>query len=389
MALQDLTPQLRTRLSRMERAVGWFVILATAMLVFGFGYYIFQLAQRKGWFTPKFKYQTGLNNAAGLKPGQPVKLMGNDVGEITAIVPNQPDAFFGMTVYFTVLKPHYGYVWDDSKVKVSSDFLGNRFLEITKGAAGVPTVAEDTNKAPQAMLRWEVARDARKKVIADLHAASPDLARTNGAGFDWMVMDQLKRLAQSEPKRFYTNLTEVYWINPEESPALNERLERVANQIEQALPTILNLTNQLATVLSNSAVLTANLNDVALHARPAVSNLALFSAQLNRPGALGELLLPTNLNTRLDAVLGDADLALLSANTNLETLDLTLIHLADLTSNLNHQVQMNSNILGGISTMVVDTDDLVQGLKRHWLLRSAFKKPKTNKPPEKVTSPKM
>src|SRR5581483_7276597 len=124
------------------------------------------------------------------------------------------------------------------------------------------------------------------KVIADLHAASPDLARTNGAGFDWMVMDQLKRLAQSEPKRFYTNLTEVYWINPEESPALNERLERVANQIEQALPTILNLTNQLATVLSNSAVLTANLNDVALHARPAVSNLALFSAQLNRPGAL-------------------------------------------------------------------------------------------------------
>ena len=34
MGLQDLTPQLRTRLSRMERAVGWFVVLATALLVF-------------------------------------------------------------------------------------------------------------------------------------------------------------------------------------------------------------------------------------------------------------------------------------------------------------------------------------------------------------------
>ena len=32
MGLQDLTPQLRTRLSRMERAVGWFVVLATALL---------------------------------------------------------------------------------------------------------------------------------------------------------------------------------------------------------------------------------------------------------------------------------------------------------------------------------------------------------------------
>ena len=38
MALQDLTPQLRTRLSRMERAVGWFVALAMALLAFGFVY---------------------------------------------------------------------------------------------------------------------------------------------------------------------------------------------------------------------------------------------------------------------------------------------------------------------------------------------------------------
>jgi hypothetical protein len=48
MALQDLTPQLRTRLSRMERAVGWFVVLATALLFFGFGYYVYETANRKG-----------------------------------------------------------------------------------------------------------------------------------------------------------------------------------------------------------------------------------------------------------------------------------------------------------------------------------------------------
>jgi hypothetical protein len=53
MALQDLTPQLRTRLSRMERAVGWFVFLATALLLFGFGYYIYNVAESKGWFKIK------------------------------------------------------------------------------------------------------------------------------------------------------------------------------------------------------------------------------------------------------------------------------------------------------------------------------------------------
>lgn len=38
MAVQDLTPQLRTRLSRVERAVGWFVILATLLLLASFAY---------------------------------------------------------------------------------------------------------------------------------------------------------------------------------------------------------------------------------------------------------------------------------------------------------------------------------------------------------------
>jgi len=53
MALQDLTPQLRKRLSRMERAVGWFVLLVTGLLVFAFRYYVCHTAERKGWFKTK------------------------------------------------------------------------------------------------------------------------------------------------------------------------------------------------------------------------------------------------------------------------------------------------------------------------------------------------
>src|SRR5689334_12006611 len=121
MALQDLTPQLRTRLNRMERAVGVFVLVATALLLIGFGYFLKNTAQRKGWFTPKFNYQTSLNNAAGLKEGDPVKLMGFPAGKITKIEPNDPNDYYGVTISFEVLRPHYGYIWDDSLVKVSSD----------------------------------------------------------------------------------------------------------------------------------------------------------------------------------------------------------------------------------------------------------------------------
>lgn len=398
MALQDLTPQLRTRLSRMERAVGWFVIIATALLLFGFGYYIYNMAQRKGWFTTKFNYQTGLNNAAGLKEGNSVMLMGKPVGQITKIVPNAPNEYYGMTVYFNVLKPNYGYIWDDSKVKITSDFLGHRALEITKGAAGIPTILEDTNNVPRGMLRSKVIADTRKDVLAEMRAEYPEMERTNQLKLEWLVNARLGELTQANPQRFYTNLTQTYWISPEEAPALNDRLEHVANQVEAALPNILNLTNQISTVLSNSAILTAHLSEVAVVAKPAVSNLNLVVAQLNQPGALGEWLLPTNINQKLDTVLGGANSTLNNANTNLTTLMQSLYesleNLSQITSNLNNQVQANTNVLSNVSKAIVDADNLVQGLKHHWLLRSAFKeenakdKKEESVPGEKLRSPK-
>lgn len=375
MALQDLTPQLRTRLSRVERAVGWFVFLATALLVLGFAYYIYNTAQRKGWFTPKFKYQTSLNNAAGLKVGDPVKLMGFTAGEITEIIPNAPDAWYGVTINFVVLKPHYGYVWDDSKVKVSSDLLGNRFLEITKGKSGLATIDEDTNRVARALLLGKAVAAAREKINAKTRAAHPRLAETDYGKFDWLVVDELKGLVQSDRKTFYTNLSEIYWIAPEETAALNERLERVASQVEQALPNLLDLTNKIAAVLDHSAMLSSNLNSVAVNVRPVISNLQAITAQLNGPGALGQWLFSSNLNAHLEGSLTTVDTRLPAVFAEVTA---SLENLAGITSNLNAQVQANTNLLGNVSRAVTDADDLVQGLKRHWLLRSAFK---TNPPP--------
>ncbi len=384
MALQDLTPQLRTRLSRMERAVGWFVMLATGLLLFGFGYYIYKTAERKGWFKPKFEYQTSLNDGSGLKIGDPVKIMGATAGAITDITPNEPDAYYGITIKFTILEPHYGYIWTDSRVSVTSDLLGNRVLQISKGVAGVPTILEDKKKKPLAMLKWKLARDTRDKVFADTSKAHPDLEHTDPYTFNSTIKTEIANLVQANSNAFYTNLTASYWIDPNEAPSLQDRLQKVVDQVETALPNILNLTNQLAATLTSATALTSNLNTVAINAQPVVSNLTTLTSQLNKPGALGDWLLPTNVNQKLDSVMGNADTAVGNLNTNLATLNLSLLHLANLTSNLNQQVQVNTNILSNVSQAVTDTDDLVQGLKHHWLLRSAFKKAnaKTNAPPK-------
>src|SRR6266404_4857808 len=154
MALQDLTPQLRTRLSRMERAVGWFLLFATLLLLFGFGYYIYSTAKSKGWFLKKVYYQTSISSGAGLKVGQPVKLMGFDVGEITDIQANGPYDYYNITVEFRIKEPYFGYVLSDSTVKVAAgNFLGDRYLEVTKGLVGVPTVLETTDKIPVGILQ--------------------------------------------------------------------------------------------------------------------------------------------------------------------------------------------------------------------------------------------
>src|SRR5258706_3662654 len=100
MALQDLTPQLRTRLSRLERLVGLFVAGATILLLAGLAFYIYQTGQRKGWFERKLAYFTFVRNAAGLKVGQPVMLMGFDIGEITEITPQEPGDFYDVFVAF-------------------------------------------------------------------------------------------------------------------------------------------------------------------------------------------------------------------------------------------------------------------------------------------------
>ena len=89
--------------------------------------------------------------------------------------------------------------------------------------------------------------------------------------------------------------------------------------------------------------------------------------------------LGTNGNQQLQGALTNANALLADTDTNLTAI---LFQLADITSNLNAQVQANTNMLSSISKSVVDADDFVQGLKHHWLLRSAFKKEnKTNAPP--------
>jgi ABC-type transporter Mla subunit MlaD len=420
MALQDLTPQLRTRLSRMERAVGWFVTLAMGLLVFGFVYYVYHTAERKGWFLTKAPYYTYADSASGIKVGDPVMMMGLVVGQITRMEPQPPDDFlYNIYVEFEIKAPYYGYLWTEgSTAKVATaDLLGKRVLEVSKGTGGEATyifhplreVSLAEAQSLSASPNWVLAQEIYDATGTNLIAV-PKMPPTNLTAFAALGHSNLWVMDAKETKKSITGIWyeqesryahfthTLYGLPSKESAPVTERLEKLMARIETALPNVLSLTNQLIRVLANTSDLTSNLNATVLSARPAVSNLTTITAQLERPGSLGDWLLPTNIHRQLETTLGSANTALGSAHTTLDTantnlavlaanLGRSLDHLADLTSNLNNQVQVNTNILSEISRAIIDADEFIQGLKRHWLLRSAFRNKGTNAPPGPTVPP--
>jgi ABC-type transporter Mla subunit MlaD len=332
---------------RLERWVGVFVVAAVLLLLAGFAYYLYRTAERKGWRVPRVPYYTFVTTADGLEVGDPVQLMGFDIGEITVIDAQPPGSYYNVFVGLEIKRPYYGYIWSDSKIKVaSSGFLGKRQLVIVKGYDGQPTV-EEQNRRPHKIL----------------------------------IKKTLVLLAQNPKGAF---------LPPDEAPSITERAEKLVGQVEVALPGILALTNRINAVLDNAAhattqiaQLSSNANLLAVSARPVMTNMNVITANLRNPqGALGEWLIPTNLNARLDATLDSANfnLNLLAGNLNK-----TLENLAAMTGSLSTQVQTNDQILAQISKLVVDTDNLVQGLKKHWLLRGVFQQKAVRQKPVSVT----
>jgi ABC-type transporter Mla subunit MlaD len=419
MALQDLTPQLRTRLSRMERAVGWFVFLATALLLAGFGYYIYHTAERKGWFKIKAPFFIYVQSSSGLNLGDKVYMMGFEVGNITKIEPLPPYDKHNVKLTFDMVDPYFRRVWlGGSYVKVNAaGFLDQRLLEVTRGTNGPAicvtqpgvwkTIPELAAIITTETNRWQLYQDlldensnlvfgAYEMLTQSNLARMTELQPPSNSLFVYDNQPTYDRIVASWDNRVrrYVNFSPDHdsaWLRAVETPPVSDQLQAMISQVQAALPGVLALTNQLAAVLDNAANATSNLNATIVAAQPLVANFTVISGELREPGGLGVWALGTNASGQIQGALTNLNSLLANTDTNLSALTanlgVTLDNIAGITSNLNAQVQANSNLLWGLSKTVTDADSFVQGLKHHWLLRSAFKTKATNSPPAKSQPP--
>lgn len=372
MALQDLTPQLRTRMTRVERLVGLFVVFAVLLTLAGFVYYLIHTGKRRGWFINKVPYYVYVADATGLKPGDPVRMLGREVGRIVEVEACPPDPWFidnnyNVFVKFEIWEPYFGYIWTESRVKlVSADFFGSRFLEVVRGTGD---------------LQYETVFRPKGAPFEDIEVINDKFPK-NG--------DPTNRVKLSQVKS-------GVWLQLDDAPTLAQRGEQIVQTVAVALPA---MTNQLAQILARTDLAVSNANVALTSLPPLLSRVEAVAARLQaEEGAIGRMLLTTNLQGQVQGTLASMDATLTNTTALIRTSEAQLLDLTKrvaitldtvsvVTSNLSAQVGANSLMLGEISSLVVGADDFVQGLKRHWLLRPAFSVA-SNAPPEALVFPRL
>lgn len=360
MALHDLTPQLRTRLGRVERLVGVFLLLALALILAGFIYFLWHTAETRGWFRTRVPYYTYVADATGLRVKTPVMMMGFKIGEVTRVDPTEMTEWFlthrfNVYISFDVLEPYFGYIWTDSRVRIGAgDILGTRSLEVTRGSEGEATVKLGD---PIRLLSDDFLSDDS---ITNRTFIPLEQVRAKGGGF---------------------------WLKADEAPPLQQRLTDIATAVNDALPGVFALTNELTVALANMTNVTGRLGGIMPQVDAAMGDLRVLMAEVRpavqRPGGLGDLLLPTNLNTQLTLTLSNLNPGSGPINQTLSNLNSRMTDVGVTLSNVNQQLSANTNLLADANQLTRSVSSLAVTLetlfKRHWLFRSAYR---TNQPAE-------
>jgi hypothetical protein len=357
MGLQDLTPQLRTRLSRVEWYVGLFLGVTALLMVIGFGAFLKRTAEARGWFVVEVPYFTYLPDASGLKPGSPVNLMGFKVGEVTEVtaislaerlswdhhVTNQFNVFVRFVIRADGKSQFPGYVNSDAQVKLSGlpvDLLGGSVLEVTQGTTnGVLTFEKAPNGQPGVLMsKFAILGPSPERTNKYLKY---EPVKTSGGYY--LRLDESETMT-AQVQRVMSRLDHIAGTVDGALPPMLEELQGTLETVRRALP---GLTNNLDAVLANTRELTAQLRD----AWPMLTNNLDLTLGTTRE-------LASNINLTIPTLASNVNLTL---------------------TNVNVLLMGDTNVTANASTLVSNVNQVIT---RHWLFRSAFKEKVEKKPKE-------
>ena len=300
MALQDLTPQLRTRLSRLERVVGIFVVVATLLLLAGLGLLRLFHGGEQGLVqaeTSVFYFRAQRHGAAGRRPHSahgfscgpyhrdPTTGTSSRINLAMSLCSSKSWSRMRATFGRIQLRRWSRRIfWEDvtsrsRRDEFSPDIHFRSYEDVTLAEARDRT--EGTYVFSQ-----EVWDDTITNYVvrAGNNVTTAVLDRLAAMGVSTIqIADQSKRTTKAtgiwdekagKSTRIEREKKKRCWVHVDETPAVTDRLQKITNQVEAALPNFLGLTNTLVRVLTNVESVVRNTDQLLVSARPVVTNFA-------------------------------------------------------------------------------------------------------------------
>lgn len=159
------------------------LVLLLALVILGFG--IFFIGNIGDVFGTRYRLVTLMESAAGLVPGAPVQVAGQNVGQVDRVEfirpEERPETGEAVAVWLGVNVSIRDQIRADSRARVRTQgLLGDRLIDIAPGSADSPVLAEgDTIAAAPALSYEELLAQAADAVQA-LITLSNDLTGTLG-----------------------------------------------------------------------------------------------------------------------------------------------------------------------------------------------------------------
>src|SRR5262249_35449886 len=113
--------------------VGLFVVAGLALA----GTAIFLIGDERRLFSTAETFHTKFTDVGGLKSGAPVRMGGIDIGHVDSVGYGKDPKDTQIYVVLSIVKSEAGRIRTDSTAQIATKgLLGDKMIEITKGAAG-------------------------------------------------------------------------------------------------------------------------------------------------------------------------------------------------------------------------------------------------------------
>jgi phospholipid/cholesterol/gamma-HCH transport system substrate-binding protein len=354
--------QMYFRIRHVDRYVGILVVLAVVLVVVALVF----LARGQQWFAKRSMYRVTFSRVQGLKPGTSVTISGMEVGQVKSLHLTPQSK---VELILDVLQKYGENIRQDSRATVAMALLGGKSVEITVGSPGQPSLPEGS-----------IIPSEEPKEITDLLKEidfKTPLKKLDDA------LENLKSITQklNDPRgELFTLLKSVEFVTAQlkngqgnvgailQDPKMHreimaslESIRRSLSRVEEATQNASDFSRILPGAGEEVARAAKEVPEVLQDVKKAVSDLPPIMENVRKAASHAAMIAEDLRDIARDGKVIARDVK-------------------EITGSVQKGPPRIPDLMASTQETVEDADQLIQGLKNHWLLRGSMPRVKEEMP---------